>query len=169
MTFEDCFKIGYISKTHGLKGEVTAVFENEIEWDGLTSLFLDSKGSLVPYFLEKISGTTQKPFLKLEGIESFEQASVLKGSSIYILKSTRAKLKRGQFYDDEVVGFKIEDKNLGLIGHVKEIQSQGANRLISIINGSKEILIPINAPFISTLNKTKKLILVELPEGFIDL
>jgi 16S rRNA processing protein RimM len=168
MTIEDCFKIGYISKTHGLKGEVTAVFALEMEWSTLTTLFVDSKGSLVPYVVERISGTVNKPFLKLEGVESYEQALTLKGSSIYTDKSVRPKLKRGEFYDDEVIGFKVEDKKSGLLGQVKEIQSQGSNRLLSVILGSKEILIPINAPFITSLNKTKKIIQVELPEGFLE-
>ena len=167
MTFEDCFKIGYISKTHGLKGEVTAVIEVETVWEDLTSLFIDSRGSLVPYFVEKISGTEGRPFIKFEGVQSLEHASSLKGCGIYILKAARAKLKRGEFYDDEVVGFNVKDKKLGLLGQVKEIQSQGANRLLSIFQDSKEILIPINAPFITSINKTKKLILVELPEGLL--
>lgn len=169
MTFEDCLKIGYISKTHGLKGEVTAVLECEIEWDNLTSLFLDSKSSLVPYFIERISGNPDKPFIKFEGVQSLEQASQLKGTSIYMLKSHRVKSKRGQFYDDEVVGFKVDDKNFGLLGHIKEIQRLGANRLMVIINGSKEILVPVDAPFIKGLNKTKKSIQVELPDGYLDI
>ena len=168
MNFEECFKIGYVSKTHGLKGEVTAVFEVEIDWKDLTSLFVDTKGSLVPYFVERISGTAEKPFIKFEGVHSLEGASMLKGCSLYTPKSVRTKLKRGEFYDDEVVGFEVEDKNLGLLGQVQEVQNQGANRLIVIINKSKEILIPINAPFITSLKKTKKLIQVELPEGFLD-
>ena len=169
MSIEDCFKVGYVSKTHGLKGEVTAVVEEEIEWSGLRSLFLHFKGSLVPYFIERISGTAGRPFIKFEGVESFEQALALKGSSIYTLKSARPKLKRGEFYDDEVIGFSVEDKNLGLLGQVQEIQSQGTNRLLSILHRSKELLIPINAPFITSLNKAKKMIRVELPEGFLEL
>jgi len=168
MNFEDCFKIGYIAKTHGLKGEVTAVIEVETEGADLTSLFLDSRGSLVPYFVEKISGKAGRPFIKFEGIQSLEQASSLKGCSIYTLKSARVKLKRGEFYDDEVIGFKVQDKNFGVLGHVNEIQSQGTNRLLSVLRGSKEVLIPVNAPFITRLNKSKKLIEVELPEGFLD-
>lgn len=169
MTFEDCFKIGYVSKTHGLKGEVTAVIEIEAVLEDATSLFLDLKGTLVPHFIEKISGTASKPFIKFEGIQSFEQASALKGCSIYMLKSARAKLARGEFYDDEIVGFEVKDNNLGLLGEVREIQSQGANRLLSIIQKGKEILIPIQGPFITSINKSKKLILVELPEGFLDI
>jgi 16S rRNA processing protein RimM len=168
MTFENYFKLGYISKTHGLKGEVTAVIESDVLLEGAT-LFLDLKGTLVPYVIEKISGTTEKPFIKLEGIQSLEQASILKGSSIYMLKSGRSKLKRGEFYDDEVVGFKVKDKNLGLLGEVIEIQNQGSNRLLSIINKGKEILIPVQGPFITSINKSKKLILVELPNGFLDI
>jgi 16S rRNA processing protein RimM len=168
MTFEDCFKVGYISKTHGLKGEVTVIFEIEPEWKDLTSVFLDSRGSLVPYFVERISGTADRAFIKFDGIQSINEASLLKGCSLYIPKSARAKLKRGEFYDDEVVGFTVEDKRLGLSGQVKEIQSQGSNRLLSVIWGSREILIPINAPFITSLNKKKKLIQVELPEGFLN-
>ena len=168
MNFNDCYKIGYISKTHGLKGEVTAVIDVDNQWDEVTTLFLEARGSLVPYFIEKISGKAGQPFIKFEGIESLDQAASLKGCSIYTLKSVRAKLKRGEFYDDEVEGFKVEDKNLGLLGQVKEIQSQGANRLLSVIQGAREILIPVNAPFITRLNKSKKLIQVELPEGFLD-
>jgi len=157
MNIEDCFKVGHIAKTHGLGGEVTAVIEKEIEWDGLPSLFLDMKGSLVPFFIEKISGNPAKPFIKFEGITSIDQAAPLKGCSLYALKTIRLKLKRGQFYDDEVIDFSVDDKNLGRLGQVKEIQSQGPNRLLVIIHGSKEILIPVNAPFIKSLNKSKKI------------
>ena len=169
MTFEDCFKVGYISKTHGLKGEVTAIMEVEAVLEDATSLFLDLKGTLVPYFVEKISGTPGKLFIKLEGVQSLEQASSLKGCSLYMLKSTRAKLKRGEFYDDEIVGFEVKDKNWGFLGEVKEIQSQGANKLLAIIQNGKETLIPIQGPFITSINKTKKSILVELPDGFLDI
>ncbi len=168
MNIEEGFKIGYISKTHGLNGEVTAVIEKEIEWEGLPSIFLDLKGSLVPFFIEKISGNPLKPVIKFEGIKSIDQASSFKGCSLYASKSIRTKLKRGEFYDDEVIDFKVEDVNLGSLGLVKEIQSQGPNRLLVIIHGSKEILIPVNAPFIKSLNKSKKSIQVELPDGFLD-
>jgi ribosomal 30S subunit maturation factor RimM len=34
---------------------------------------------------------------------------------------------------------------------------------------NKEVLIPLNSPFIVSTNKTKKLIKVALPDGFLDI
>ena len=166
MKIDECFKIGYISKTHGLKGEVTAVFENEFELDDVKSLFLEFDRSLVPYFIEKISGKADKPFLKFESVDSLTEASELTGCSLYLPKSFRPKLKRGQFYDDEVVGFSVEDETVGAIGKVTEVQGSGANRLLTIDHNGKEILVPINSPFIKSTNKAEKRIKVNLPEGY---
>ena len=168
MNIEECFKIGYISKTHGLKGEVTAVFENEFELSELSSLFLEFNGSLVPYFVEKITGKGDKPFLKFESIDTQSQASALKGCSIYLPKSIRPKLKRGQFYDDEVVGFLVEDEAAGELGIVEEVQGAGKNRLITIKYNQKEILVPINSPFIKSVNKLQRTIKLKLPEGYLE-
>ncbi len=166
MDIEQYFKVGYISKTHGLRGEVTAILESEIEFEEMNSLYLEFNGALVPYFVEKVSGKPDKPFLKFENVNSLESAAMLKGCSLYLSKLNRPKLKRGQFYDDEVFDFEVIDKNLGTLGRVKEVQHQGANRLL-VIAGKVEILIPVDAPFIKSLNKSEKKIRLELPEGYL--
>jgi 16S rRNA processing protein RimM len=169
MRIEDCFKIGYISKTHGLKGEVTAVFENEFDLEEVKSLFLEFSGNLVPYFVEKVTGKGTKPFLKLEGINSQTQAAEIKGCHLYLPKSSRPELKRGLFYDDEIVGFQVEDEIAGVLGTVTEVQSSGANRLLAFSYNHKEILVPINSPFIKSVNKSQKTIKLILPDGYLDI
>ena len=169
MDINSCFKIGYIAKTHGLKGGVTANFSEAGEFDSLESVFIEIKHSLVPYFIESYSDRGEKGFIKFEDINTFEQAETLKGCSIYLPKTTRPKLKRGDFYNDEVVGFEVEDLHNGFLGEVKEIIESGANRLLSIDRSGKEVLIPVNGPFIKSVNKSKKKILTELPEGFLEL
>ena len=52
MKIEDCFYIGYITKTKGLKGEVQIFFEYEEPEDlDLKTVFLEISGKLVPYFV----------------------------------------------------------------------------------------------------------------------
>ena len=169
MDINSCFKIGYIAKTHGLKGGVTAVFSEAGEFESLESVFIEVKHNLVPYFVESFSDRGEKGFIKFEDINTFEQAEALKGCSIYLPKTVRPKLKRGDFYNDEVIGFEVEDLRQGFLGAVKEIVESGANRLLSVDRSGKEVLIPINGPFITSVNKSKKKIQTDLPEGFLDL
>lgn len=169
MNISNCYKVGYISKTHGLKGEVTAIFQEEAEFETLESLFLLQNNNLIPYFLESYSDRIDKAFIKFDDVNTLEEAAALKGCSIYLPKTVRPKLKRGQFYDDEVVGFVVEDDAAGNLGSITEVQASGLSRLLVVVKEGKEVLIPIDGPFIQSVNKSKKLIKVSLPEGFLEM
>jgi 16S rRNA processing protein RimM len=169
MNKQDCYAIGYIAKTHGLKGEVTAVFTEPIELDDVESVFIEMKGSLVPYFIQSFSDRGDKAFLKFEDVNTAEQATNLKASAIYLSKTVRPSLKRGEFYNDEVVGFMVEDETEGTLGVLKQVIQSGPSRLLEIDYNGKDVLIPVNGPFIKSVNKSKKLIKVSLPEGFLSI
>lgn len=169
MNKQDCYAIGYIAKTHGLKGEVTAVFTEPIELDSVESVFIEIKGSLVPYFIQSFSDRGDKAFLKFEDVNTAEQAGNLKASAIYLSKTVRPSLKRGEFYNDEVVGFMVEDETEGTLGMLKQVIQSGPSRLLEIDYNGKDVLIPVNGPFIKSVNKSKKLIKVSLPEGFLSI
>lgn len=171
MEISDCFKIGYVQKTHGLKGELTLVLEAEAP-EGLgsaTSVFLEVKGRLIPYFIEAISITNDKAIVKFEDVSSSDEGNKLKGSSLYLPKSSRPKSKRGEFYNDEVIGFVVNDVAAGKLGNVIRVENEEVNPLLIVLQGEKEIAIPINAPFITSVNKSAKKIEVDLPEGLLDL
>lgn len=169
MDKELCFKIGYVAKVHGLKGEVTVVITEALDFETVKSFFLEIKNNLVPYFIEHYSDHQDKVFIKFEDVNTADQAALLKGSSIYLEKSARPKLKRGEFYDDEVIGFVVEDELQGDLGRVTDVVQSGINRLLNVLYQGKEILIPVQGPFITSVNKTKKRIIVHLPEGFLEI
>ena len=148
---------------------MTAIITEPIELDSIESVFLEIKGMLVPHFIKSFSDRTDKAFIKFEDVNTIEQAMGLKGSTLYLSKSERPPLKRGEFYNDEIVGFVIEDENLGHLGFLKQVIQSGPSRLLEIDCNGKEILIPVNGPFIKSINKSKKTIKVSLPEGFLDI
>lgn len=170
MEIRECFKIGYVAKSHGLKGEVTIVLGPDCP--GLESLklvFVESNNQLVPYFIQAVSLKGIKAFVKLEGVDTPEFAASLKGCSLFLPKSERPKLVRGEFYNDEVLGFEVIDSEKGALGPVSDVLESGPNRYLTIMFNTKEIMIPLNGPFIKGVNKTKKKISVELPDGFLDI
>lgn len=157
-------------KPHGLKGEVTVMLEDEAPTDfsAIDSVFLEQNNRLVPYFIETLSGQGKKVFLKLEDVDSPEAAKLIAKQSVYVPKSLRPKPPRGKFYDDEIIDFEVYDHQIGLLGKIDGVIA-GPNRLLSIQYQGKEILIPTNGPFIKAVNKAKKRIDVELPEGFLEI
>ncbi|MBT1704271.1 ribosome maturation factor RimM [Chryseosolibacter indicus] len=171
MQVKDCYKIGFVMKPHGLKGEVTISIEDDIpnEIESLDKIFIEQTNGLVPYFIENISVKGSKAYLKLEDVDSTEAATAISKSAIYLPKTERPKSSRGEFYDDEIVAFEVHDNEFGLIGRVVEVTLAGSNKLLSIDREGKEILIPINSPFIESINKSKKRITVSLPDGFLDI
>lgn len=171
MNINECYKVGYILKPHGLKGEVTISVEPEFPEDlsDINSIFVEQRAKLVPYFFQSISFKGDKAFVKFEDVDTFDAANGISRSALYLPKSSRPKSDRNEFYDDEIVGFEVQDKDLGVIGKVSGVQQAGPNKLIEIVHEEKEVLIPVNGPFIKGINKSKRVITVELPEGFLEI
>ncbi len=171
MNINDCYKVGYILKPHGLKGEVTISVDPEFPEDltDINSIFVEHQAKLVPYFFQAISFKGDKAFVKFEDVDTHEAASSISKSALYLPKSSRPKSGRNEFYDDEIVDFEVHDKGLGMIGKVVDVQQAGPNKLIGITHEGKEVLIPVNSPFIRGINKSKRIITVELPEGFLEI
>ena len=170
MEISECYKIGYVAKTHGLKGEVTIVLGQECpDLKSIKAILVERTGQLIPYFIDTVSIKGDKAFLKLEDVNTAEAASALKGSSLYLALKERPKLGRGEFYNDEVIGFEVIDDEKGALGNVEAVFEQGPNRHLVLFMNTKEIMIPVNGPFITGINKTKKRISVDLPEGFLDI
>lgn len=166
---KEYFKIGYVSKTHGLAGEVTINTLPECpDLNSLKSVFIERAGSFVPYFLKSVSVKGDKAYVRFGDVNSIDQASELKGSSLFLPKSERPRLSKGEFYNDEVVGFEVVEDETSL-GRITDIMEAGPNHFLVLDYKGKEVLIPVAGPFIKSVNKSKKRITVDLPEGFLDL
>lgn len=169
MKIEQCYKIGYVAKTHGLSGEVTIVMLPECpDLISVENLFVEHGDSMVPYFIKSISVKSEKAFVRFDEVNTIDKAKEMKGASLYLAKTERPKLSKGEFYNDEVVGFEVTEEN-STLGLITDIMEAGPNRFLVMDHKGKEVLIPINGPFIKGVNKSKKKIAVELPEGFLDI
>jgi 16S rRNA processing protein RimM len=171
MLVDSCYKIGYVLKPHGLKGEVTISIDADApeDLDLLESVFIEKNSRLVPYFIEAMSIKGDKAYVKFEEIDSHESAASISKSALYLPKTSRPKSGKGEFYDDEILDFEVHDSELGFLGKIAEVTAAGPNKLLSIMKEEKEVLIPLNSPFIISINKSKKRISVTLPEGFLDI
>lgn len=171
MKHSDYFYLGRIHKTVGNKGELSATFETDQPqtYANITTLFIDIKRNLIPFTIKKIHFKGAKVHILLEDINTKSKAEFLCGCSLHLPINLLPKLKGNQFYYHEVIGFTVEDKVYGQIGKIKNIIDQSSQAIFQIIYQDKEILIPITQKFIQNVDRKKKVIYVDTPEGLIDL
>lgn len=166
----DFFRIAHIVKPHGLKGEVTIALHPDCpDLSGVKSVFLEIRGQRAPYFLQAISVKGTTAFVKFEEVTSVEEAQAIRGSVILLPRDARPRLQKNEFYDDEVPGFKVFDQHETLLGTVQRVEHMGATRHLIVVHDGREVMIPLNGPFVQSVNKSRKVITVSLPDGFLDL
>ena len=74
-----------------------------------------------------------------------------------------------QFYFHEIIGFIVQDENLGEIGPVLTIYDAGPQDLLAIEHKGREILLPINDETVKKVDRNKKQIFVNIPDGLLDI
>ena len=172
MKKENCFYLGKIVKKYSFKGELLAKLDTDEPnlYENLDAIFIDLRGNLVPFFIEH-SQLHKSDLLRLnfEDVDNEADADALLKCDLYLPLELLPKLDGNKFYFHEVIGFTIEDVNFGEVGTIKGINDSTAQALFEIDRDGVEILIPMNDEFIVNLDRDSKTIVVNTPEGLIDL
>src|SRR5690606_18343211 len=101
--------------------------------------------------------------------DSEEQALILIGANVFLPLELLPKLSGTRFYYHEVIGWEITDLNAGVsAGFITDILENGPNDLFQLKNEDQEVLIPVADAWIKSLDREKKIIFMDLPEGLID-
>jgi 16S rRNA processing protein RimM len=170
-TFDGYFLLGKIIRTHGYKGGLKAVLDVDEpqEYRELDMVFIDMKGQLVPWMVENVHLEKNKANLKLKDLNTMEAAERLVHHAMYLPVELLPKLRGNKFYYHEITGFRVIDKHRGELGIIDRVIELPTNPLLAVRHQEKEILLPINDDIIKKVDRKKKLIDVEAPEGLIDI
>ncbi len=172
MQKKDCFYLGKIARKHSFKGELVLKLDTDEPelYADLNAVFIDLKGSLLPFFIEKsLLQKGNQLRVKFEGIDSEAEAESLLKLDAYLPLDLLPKLEGNQFYYHEVIGFHIEDVNYGPIGVITGINDRSAQALFEVKNEAIELLIPMIDEFIKQVDRVNKKVIVQTPEGLIDM
>ena len=153
----DYFKVGQIVNTHGIKGEVKVIsFTDDV------NNFKRYKKILVGDKWKDILGVKfqkDRVILKLEGIETMNDAETYKQKYLYVLREEEPQLPEDTFYVSDLIGctvYDTNDKNLGDIADV--IQTK--NNDVYWIKKPKELLIPVLRDIVLDVNIEDKKVII---------
>jgi 16S rRNA processing protein RimM len=171
MKIEDCFYIGYITKTKGLKGEVQVYFEYyEPANLPLDSVFAEINGKLVPFFIStyKLQNNQTGNFY-FDDIDTIEKAQTLIRKKLYLLNSLKPVRDDDEFLITDLKGFMVHDQTVGELGDIIEIHEYPQQFVAVVSYKFKEIMFPLNDDLIVEIDEENGILKVNLPEGLVDL
>ena len=171
MKLDDCFQLGYIVRTHGIKGQVIAFFDVDYpeDYEELESVFLLINGKLVPFFIDRIEPQAAAKFiLMFEDLDTIQEAEKLKGVALYLPLTELPELEEDQFYFHEVIGYQVIDEAKGELGTVTDFFAMPNQDLMAMDFQGQEVLIPVADEIILRTDKANKKIFVKLPEGLLE-
>ena len=165
---EDVYKIGRLGKAHGVKGEVSFQFDDDIfDTADADYLILDIDGILVPFFMEEYRFRNDSlALIKFCDVDTQQRASELTGCDVYFPRSIAEEQAEGLSLSS-LVGFDLIDANGNeKVGTIAAIDDTTQNILFELEDGT---LIPASDDLITDINTQQRQITMQIPEGLLTL
>ena len=168
----DLIVIARAVRTHGLKGEIVAELLTDFpeRFEDVEELIVVAPngerklGQLEDYWFQK-----DRVVLKLAEYDDIDKAKELIGSDFAVLESERVPLEEDEYYDWELEGctVKVGEESIGEVRSV--MRTGGAEILVISDQAGKEQLVPLATPIVVEVNVAAKTIVIDPPEGLLEL
>ncbi|MBR1502729.1 MAG: 16S rRNA processing protein RimM [Prevotella sp.] len=165
---EDVYKIGKLGKAHGVRGEISFLFDDDV-FDRVDAdyLVIDIDGILVPFFIEEYRfKTDSNALMKFEDIDTQERARDLTGCDVYFPRKL-AESDSENVSSAAIIGYSLIDTKSKLeVGKIAAVDDNTINILFELEDGK---LIPASEELIKKIDTKRHQIDIELPEGILEL
>jgi 16S rRNA processing protein RimM len=171
ININDHLLIGKITKPHGLKGELTFSFTTDaFDSEQVEYLILKVDGILVPFYIDEYRILNDDTALmKFQDVNNETDARLYANTEVYLplefVEDTEAAFGLEYF-----VGFAMVDKENGSIGVITDVDISTENYLFVVDRGADDdLLVPAGDEFVVEVNHSAKQLMVDLPQGLLEL
>ncbi len=170
--------VGLITSCHGINGQVKVKslsdFEERFSKPGIRWLQKENEN---PSKIELSSGFKQPGketfIIKLQGINTRNDAEKLKKYKILVKTNKLPKLKKEEFHLMELINLqvKISDKHeLKIIGKVIDLENEKNNLLvIKLFKNHKKVLVPFVKEIVPSVDIKNNFLIIKPPKGLLEL
>jgi 16S rRNA processing protein RimM len=172
---DELLLIGRVGKTHGVRGEVKVRPETDDpeRFSALDAVFIGaSPEGARPYAVEAARYQQGKRgvtvVLKLAGIDTVDEAAVLRRQEVYAREADLPPLAEDEFFLHDLVGMRVVTSEGVAVGTVRDVLELPAHPVCVVARpGREDALIPAVPAFITALNIDDGTLVVEPIEGLL--
>lgn len=168
---EDLLRIGVVTTTHGLRGEVK-VFPTTDDVKRFKKcdevILVTREGNLTLHvegakFFKNIVILKFKEFNNINDVERFRKCDLM------VTREHALPLKEGQYYLCDVIGCDVEEEDGNHIGKVSDVIETGANNVFVIrTDDGKEVLFPVIPDCIKKVDTEAGVVTAHIMKGLME-
>lgn len=168
MIRDELLRIGVISSTHGIRGEVKVFPTTDYpeQFEELDSVFLDTGKEMLKLEPEKVRYFKNMVILKFKGYNNINDIEQYKGKDLLITREQAVPLEDGEFFIVDIIGSRVVTDDGRELGVLDDVLETGANDVFLVKKpDGKELLLPYIDECIIGIDPDGKLVTVHMMEG----
>ena len=163
-------EIGQIVNTFGIKGMVKVKpFTDDIKrFDYLENIYIEKNNTQKEYEIEEVKYHKDMVLIKFKGVDTVEQAELLRNAYLTISRDSVEKLEEGRYYIVDMLGLEVYTDEQVLLGTLDDIFNTGSNDIYVVKDKQgKQILLPAIQDVIKQIDMENRKMIVHLLPGLV--
>ena len=158
--------VGRVLASWGIHGEMQVAVHSDTpgRFDAGGVLFVQEQ----PFTISRsFSHKRSSLLLKLDGIETRDQAEEMRGKWVEVPEGQTPPLPQGKYYHFQLIGLQVYTIENQYLGVIDEILATGANDVYLVRDEGKQVLIPALEKVIKEVDVDSGIMKVALPKGLL--
>lgn len=168
---EDFFKVGVITSTHGVRGEVKVypTTDDPKRFKRLKEVLLDTGKERLPMEIEGVKFFKQFVILKFKGIDNINDVEKYRQKELYVPRKNAVRLSRDEYFVADLMGLRVIDETDAEVGILEDVMETGANDVYVIrMTDGRELLLPAIKQCVLEVDVEDGFVQVHIMEGLLD-
>ena len=168
---EELFRVGVISNTHGIRGEVKVypTTDNVRRFDDLKEVILDTGKEQLNLHVTSVKYFKNMVILKFKEFDNINDINPYKGMDLLVTRENAIPLEEGEYYIADIIGSKVITDEDKILGTLTDVLQTGANDVYVVkTKDGKEVLLPSIEECILDRDIENKIVKVHIMKGLLD-
>ena len=169
---EDMLRVGVISSTHGVRGEVKVfpTTDDPARFEELETVLLDTGKEKLELEIAGVKFFKNMVILKFKGYDSINDVERYRGKDLWITREQSVPLGEDENFVADLIGLAVVTDGGETLGTMKDVMFTGANDVYVVEReNGKELLLPAIKDCILDVDLENGVMTVHVLDGLLDL
>ena len=169
---ESMLRVGVITTTHGVRGEVKVypTTDDAERFLELEEIWLDTGKERLPLKIQNVKFFKNMVILKFEGYDDINAVQAWRQKDLLVTREQAVELQEDEYFIGDLIGLHVEDEEGNALGVLRDVLETGANDVYLVSRpGEKDLMLPAIKECIRKVDLESGIMRVRVLPGLLDL